>query len=93
MQLKIQPAVAPELRHLMEGVLKKRLEGIAKPDGGETYTNGTECSIYFYPVDGKSEGDIRYALTGSFDEPPWPLPDFDPEDLPSEVPDDLSGSG
>lgn len=51
--------------------------------------DGTSCQIFLYPDDGFTEMDLRIALTGRPDDPPWPLPEIDPEDLPTETPEEI----
>ena len=87
MKLTITPAISPEIRQKLADVLRKELQNVAYIDGGSTMMDGTECSIYIEPCDGKIEENIRFALTGYIDEPPWPFPTIkDPEDLPTEIP-------
>lgn len=86
MKITITPALQPVIRHRLQNAIAIELAHIGKVDGGETAMDGTECSIYVYPVEGKTELDVRKALTGGFEEP-WPLPPFDPEDLPVNVPE------
>lgn len=92
MKIEIRPALQPIIRHGLQTLLGAVVKGVGVVDGGETAVDGTSCSIYIYPIEDKTEMDLRHALTGSFEEPPWPLPPFDPEargllpkNLPSEV--------
>ncbi len=87
MKITCTPALKPEIRHKLQRFLAAEVAGVGEVDGGEQNMDGTACSIYIYPVGDKTEMDLRMALTGSFDEPPWPLPLFDPDNLPTEVPE------
>ena len=83
MKLTIKPSISPAVRHKLEEALGDELSGVAEIDGGETMMDGSESSIYLYPIKGKTDLDLNFALTGHFEEPPWKLPAFDPDrDLP-----------
>ena len=86
MKLEIKPAIFPEIRQKMAHTLDEILEGIGYIDGGGTMLDGSSSDIFIYPVDGKTEADVRLALTGHADEGPWPLPEIEPDKLPTEIP-------
>ena len=74
MKITITPALQPGVRHDLQNTLAKVVKGIGRIDGGGTMMDGTKCDIYIYPIDGKTEEDVRERLTGTPLEPPWSEP-------------------
>lgn len=91
MKLEIKPAIMPIVRQAMAKAIEAALENdgefVGYIDGGDTMLDGSVSAIYIYPVEGKTEADVRRALTGHADEPPWPMPEIaEPEEFPTEIP-------
>ena len=70
MKIEIRPAIMAGLRQEMAHALRYALAGVGYIDGGGTMLDGSSSDIIIYPVDGKTEADVRLALTGHADEGP-----------------------